>query len=71
MAEQATPTDMGIGLALLLGAVAIIGALVSTGAAYLYALDEQGTLLVISGLGIGLAMLAGGLAVAAMHVFDT
>jgi hypothetical protein len=71
MAQQTSSTDMGLGLAFVLGAIAVLGALVSTGAAYRYALDEQGTLLVLSGLGIGVAMLAGGLAVTAMHVFDT
>jgi hypothetical protein len=62
---------MDLGLAFVLGILAVLGALVSTGAAYRYALDEQGTLLIRSGLGIGVAMLAGGLAVTAMHVFDT
>lgn len=61
MAETASASDMGIGLSILFGALAVLGAVTM----YLAA-DDQ----VVAAGGFGLAVLAGSLAVAALHVYD-
>ncbi|MFB6297824.1 MAG: hypothetical protein ABEH56_04825 [Salinirussus sp.] len=70
MERQARSSDMGLGLAFVLGVVATVGALASTFASYLYSLGGEGNLLLISGIGIAVAMGAGGLTIAVMHVYE-
>jgi len=75
MARTETQTDMGLGLGLLFGLVALGAAALMAINAYDYAvkhaqgLDTAG-LLVSSGWGFGVAMLAAGLAILAIHVYD-
>lgn len=70
MSESTTATDLGIGLAIVFGALALLGALATAGAGYAAALHDDHTLQLLSGVGIGLTLLFGGLAVAAMHVYS-
>lgn len=69
MAETRRKTDMGVGLALAFGALAGIAALATTGTGYLYALAEDHTMQVASGVGVALAFVFGGLAIAALHAY--
>lgn len=67
-------TDMGVGLSVLFGVVALIGAGVTAVSSYNYAIrDAQGLetagLLTNSGLAFGVAMVAASLALVAMHVY--
>jgi len=60
---------MGTGLAFVFGAVAVLGALVTTVTSYIDA-TGGGDMQVVAGLGMAVAMLAGGLAVAAIHAYE-
>ncbi|GGN89429.1 MULTISPECIES: DUF7525 family protein [Haloarcula] len=68
-------TDMGIGLGVLFGVVAVGAAVLTAVNSYNYAirhaqeLDTSG-LLLNSGVGFGVAMLAASLALVAIHVYD-
>jgi hypothetical protein len=62
MTETATGSDMGVGLAMLFGAIALAGA----GMMYLAADAQE-----IAAGGFAVAVLAGGLAVAALHVYGS
>lgn len=75
MASTETQTDMGLGLGLLFGLVALGAAALMGINAYEYAIKHaQGAdtagLLVSSGWAYAVAMLAAGLAVLAIHVYD-
>jgi len=61
-------SDMGTGMAFVFGLIALLAALVTTVASFVDA-TGGGELQVVSGLGIAVAMLAGGLAVAALHIW--
>jgi hypothetical protein len=75
MTSTESQTDMGIGLGLLFGLVAVGAAALMAINAYDYAIlhaqggDTSG-LLVASGWAFGIAMLTAGLAVMAIHVYD-
>jgi hypothetical protein len=69
-------TDLGVGLSLLFGVVALGGAALTGINSYNYAiLHAQGVetsgLLASSGLAFGVAMVAASLAIVAMHVYDS
>jgi hypothetical protein len=61
MTETATGSDMGFGLAMAFGAVALAGA----GVMYLAAETQE-----LAAGGFAVAVLAGGLAIAALHVYS-
>jgi len=68
-------TDMGVGLALLFGVLAIGGAALTGINSYNYAIREAqgldtGGLLASSGLAFGVAVVAASLAIVALHVYD-
>ncbi|WP_254271155.1 DUF7525 family protein [Haloarcula marina] len=68
-------TDMGVGLGLLFGIVAVGAAMLAAVNSYNYAIREAqqldtAGLLLNSGIGFGVAMLAAGLALVAIHVYD-
>jgi hypothetical protein len=74
--ETDSATDMGTGLGLLFGLVAIIASAVTGLSSYNYALREaQGLdtagLLTNSGIAFGVAMLAASLALVAIHAYDS
>jgi len=69
-------TDMGVGLALLFGVLAIGGAALTGINSYNYAIREAqgldtGGLLASSGLAFSVAVVAASLAIVALHVYDT
>ena len=71
MAETTGGSDMGIGLGLLLGLVAVLAAIAMAGTAYMSALAEEGeTMQLLSGISLTVALLAGGIAVAAIHIYE-
>ena len=68
-------TDMGVGMALLFGVVALGGAALTGINSYNYAIREaQGldtaNLLANSGLAFGVAVVGASLAIVALHVYD-
>jgi len=67
MSETRTTTDMGLGLALIFGALAVFGALASTATSYRYAVAGEHLMQTASGVAIGLSMLFAALAIAALH----
>lgn len=75
MSSKASRSDMGMGLALLFGLVAVGAAAVTTINGYNYAIlhaqeiETQG-LLVTSGGAFGLAMLAAAVAIVAIHAYN-
>ena len=69
MAEYAGRSDMGVGLAFVFGGIAVLAALVTTVTSYMDAVGGS-DMQVVAGLGMAVAMLAGGLAVAAIHIYD-
>jgi hypothetical protein len=69
MAEHAGRSDMGTGLVFVFGAIAVLGALVTTVTSYIDA-TGGGDMQLVAGLGMAVAMLAGGLAVAAIHAYQ-
>lgn len=63
MTESASGSDMELGLAMVFGALGVVGALVMYVAA-------TGGDQVLSGWGFAGAMLAGGILIAALHLFE-
>jgi len=71
MAETTGGSDMGIGLGLLLGLVAVLAAIAVAGTAYISALAEEAeTMQLLSGVSLAVALLAAGIAVAAIHIYE-
>ena len=71
MAETTGGSDMGIGLGLLLGLVAVLAAIAVAGTAYISALAEEAeTMQLLSGVSLAVALLAAGVAVAAIHIYE-
>lgn len=69
MSAHGSGTDMGFGLAVVFGALSVLGALAATATSYLALVDGSYEMQLFSGVGIGLAMLFAGLAVAALHLY--
>jgi uncharacterized protein (UPF0333 family) len=71
MAETTSESDMSVGLGLLFGFVALFAAIAMAGTSYVAMLSENGDLMqLLSGIALAVAILAGGMAVAAIHVYD-
>lgn len=71
MAETTTESDMGIGLGLLFGGIAILAAAAMGGTAYATTLSENAdTMQLLSGVALAVAMLAGGLSITAIHIYE-
>lgn len=69
MTESHAETDLGVGLAIAFGALAVIGALGTTATSYLYVLEADHGIQVLSGVAFALSVLFAGLAVTALHVY--
>lgn len=67
MAESPAATDMGIGLGIAFGALAILAALAAAATSYEYAFGGDHLMQLLSGVAIAVAMALGGLAIAATH----
>ena len=70
-----TQTDLGVGLGVLFSLVAIGAAVATTVLGYTYAINHAAgeaarATQINAGLAFALALVAGGLAVAALHVYD-
>ncbi|MFB6224353.1 MAG: hypothetical protein ABEH86_11860 [Haloarcula sp.] len=75
MSSTESQSDMGTGLALLFGLVALGAAVMTTVNGYNYAILhaqelDTGSLLVSTGGAFGLALLASAVAIVAIHVYD-
>ena len=66
MSETAS-SEIGFGLALIFGALAVLGALASTATSYLYAMAGDHLMQTASGVAIAASMLFAGLTIAALH----
>lgn len=71
MAETANASDMGIGLGIAFSVIALLAAVAMAVTAYLSALNHDSSLQLLSGVAIAVALIAGGLAIVAIHVFDS
>ena len=69
MAETAE-SDLELGVSLLFGFVAVVAAIATAWAAYASEVQESDTLQLVSGVALTVALLAGGVAVAAVHLFE-
>lgn len=69
MADLGAGTDLGFGLAVVFGTLAVLGAAATTTTSYLAAVGGNHETQLLSGVAVGLAMLFGGLAIAALHVY--
>ncbi len=69
MTDTSQGSDLGIGLAIAFGALAVLGALASTASSYLASMDHNALMQTVSGVSVGLAMLFGSLAVAVLHIY--
>jgi len=71
MAETTDASDMGIGLGLLFGLVAVLASMAMGGAAYVVAFSEHAeTMQLLSGVALTVAMVAGGLSIVAIHIYE-
>jgi hydrogenase/urease accessory protein HupE len=71
MAETTAGSEMKVGLGLLLGFVALLAALAMAGTAYVAVLEEEAeTMQLLSGVALAVALVAGGIAVAAIHIYE-
>ncbi len=69
MADTARGSDTGVGLSLLFGVVALLGALATFGTSYVSILTHDEGMQVLSGIALAVTLLAAGVAVAAIHLF--
>jgi hypothetical protein len=70
MADTMQSTDKGLVLSITFGVVALVATLATMGTSYLYALDGDAQMRLYSGIAFAVAMGAGGLAVAALHLYE-
>jgi hypothetical protein len=69
MAESAE-SDLELGVSMLFGFVTVVAAIATAWAAYASEVQESDTLQLVSGVALTVALLAGGVAVAAVHLFE-
>lgn len=69
MAETKQASDKSLGLSITFAVIAIIGTVGMVGTSYLYALNGDHQMQLYSGAAFAVAMVAGGIAVAALHMF--
>ncbi|MFC7019056.1 MULTISPECIES: DUF7525 family protein [Haloarcula] len=70
MASNSPGTDMGIGLGLVFGIVALAAVVLTAANGYAYALNGVASVRVTSGIVFGVGLLAAGLSIVAIHVYD-
>lgn len=70
MVNTAKVSDRGLGLSLTFAVVAVLATIAMGATSYLAFLNEDTGLQVVSGLAFAAALLAGGLSVAAFHLFS-
>lgn len=67
MAESGSATEMGTGLAIAFGALAVIAALATAATSQLYAMNGTHVMQTASGVAIAASLLFAGLAIAVLH----
>ncbi|MFC7027975.1 hypothetical protein ACFQJ5_10830 [Halomicroarcula sp. GCM10025324] len=70
MASNTPETDMGLGLGLVFGIVALIAVVLTATNGYAYALNGVAQVRITSGIVFGIGLLAAGLSIVAIHVYD-
>jgi nitrate reductase gamma subunit len=70
MAETNVSSDVDLGVSLLFGFVVALATIVMAWAAYASEAQESETLQIVSGIALTVALLAGGIAIAAVHIFE-
>lgn len=69
MTDTRTQTDLGVGLAIAFSALALVGALGTTATSYLYALESDHSMQVLSGVALAVTLLCAGLAISVLHIY--
>ncbi|MHB9286281.1 hypothetical protein ACKVMT_04485 [Halobacteriales archaeon Cl-PHB] len=69
MSERTQQSDLGIGLAVAFGALAVLGALATTASSYISSMNHSALMQTVSGVSVGLAMLFGAIAIAVLHIY--
>ena len=70
MAETKRGSDLGTGVGMLFGLVAVVAAIATAATAFLSETQGSDTMQLLSGIALAVALLAGGVAVVAIQVFD-
>jgi hypothetical protein len=70
MTETGRASDLGLGLAITFGVVAVLAALATAATSYVSVINDDAGLQTIGGLAFAAALLAAGLSVAAVHLFE-
>lgn len=70
MADTARTSDVGVGLSLLFGVVALLGSLATFGTSYASILTDDHGMQVLSGIALAVTLLAAGVAIAAIHLLE-
>lgn len=70
MTAPQAATDMGVGLAMVFGAFAVVASVVTVATSYLQAIHGEHAMQTASGVAIAAAMVFAGLSVVALHRFD-
>lgn len=70
MAETKQASDLGRGLSLLFGLVAVLAAIGIAATAYLSEVQGSDTMQILSGVALTVALVAGALAIAVIHIFE-
>jgi hypothetical protein len=69
MADTVRASDKSVGLTLVFGVVAVLGALAVFATSYVSMLNDDAGMQVLSGVALAVSLVAAGLAVAAVHLF--
>ncbi len=70
MAETKSGSDLGTGVSLLFGFVAVAAAVVTAGTAYASETQGSDTMQLLSGIALATALIAAGIAVVAIQVLE-
>lgn len=70
MGQTQSETDLQTGISLLFGVVAVLAAVATAATAYSAEVQASDTMQLYSGIALTIALVAGGLTVAAFHIFD-
>jgi hypothetical protein len=69
MVETVHASDTGVGISLLFGVITVFATLAVLATSYISVVTDDHGMQVLSGIALAVALLAGGLTVAAVHVF--
>lgn len=67
---ETAQSDLELGVSLLFGLLTVVAAIAMAWAAYAAEVQESDSLQLVSGIALTVALLGGGVAVAAVHLFE-